>query len=239
MSYVCCCISSCYIYQADQICHTPVVVSVHVIFTKKTKYVIRLLLYQFMLYLPSRPNMSHVCCCISSCYIYRADQICHTSVVVSVHVIFTKQTKYVIRLLLYQFMLYIYQADQICHTPVVVSVHVIFTKQTKYVIRMLLYQFILYLPSRPNMSYACCCINSCYIYQADQICHTPVVVSVHAIFTKQTKYVIRLLLYQFMLHLPIRPKGKSHIALNPSRRCLTCGAKWTFCRTWPKNLWIF
>ena len=31
-------------------------------------------------------------------------------------------------------------------------------------------------------------------------------------------------------------KAKSHIALNPSRRCLTCGAKWTFCRTGPKNL---
>ena len=31
-------------------------------------------------------------------------------------------------------------------------------------------------------------------------------------------------------------KGKSHIALNPSRRCLTCGAKWTFCRTGPKNV---
>ena len=31
-------------------------------------------------------------------------------------------------------------------------------------------------------------------------------------------------------------KGKSHIALNPSRSCLTCGAKWTFCRTGPKNL---
>ena len=31
-------------------------------------------------------------------------------------------------------------------------------------------------------------------------------------------------------------KGKSHIALNPSRRCLTCGAKWTFCRTGPKNI---
>ena len=34
-------------------------------------------------------------------------------------------------------------------------------------------------------------------------------------------------------------KGKSHIALNPSRRCLTCGAKWTFCRTEPKDLWMF
>ena len=34
-------------------------------------------------------------------------------------------------------------------------------------------------------------------------------------------------------------KGKSHIALNPSRRCLTCGAKWTFCRTGPKNVWMF
>ena len=33
-----------------------------------------------------------------------------------------------------------------------------------------------------------------------------------------------------------KEKGKSHIALNPSRRCLTCGAKWTFCRTEPKNL---
>ena len=28
-------------------------------------------------------------------------------------------------------------------------------------------------------------------------------------------------------------KGKSHIKLNPSRRCLTCGVKWTFCRTGP------
>ena len=34
----------------------------------------------------------------------------------------------------------------------------------------------------------------------------------------------------------IYTKGKSHIALNPSRRCLTCGAKWTFCRTGPKIL---
>ena len=34
----------------------------------------------------------------------------------------------------------------------------------------------------------------------------------------------------------IGSKGKSHIALNPSRRRLTCGAKWTFCRTGPKNL---
>ena len=36
-----------------------------------------------------------------------------------------------------------------------------------------------------------------------------------------------------------QPKGISHIALNPSRRCLTCGTKWTFCRTGPKNLWMF
>ena len=28
-------------------------------------------------------------------------------------------------------------------------------------------------------------------------------------------------------------KAISHITLNPSRRCLTCGAKWTFCRTGP------
>ena len=34
-------------------------------------------------------------------------------------------------------------------------------------------------------------------------------------------------------------KAISHITLNPSRRCLTCGAKWTFCRTGPKNLWMF
>ena len=32
-----------------------------------------------------------------------------------------------------------------------------------------------------------------------------------------------------------REKGKSHITLNPSRRCLTCGEKWTFCRTGDKK----
>ena len=41
---------------------------------------------------------------------------------------------------------------------------------------------------------------------------------------------------QRLLRLLDAAKGKSHIALNPSQRCLTCGAKWTFCRTGPKNL---
>ena len=35
-------------------------------------------------------------------------------------------------------------------------------------------------------------------------------------------------IYNDFLQIPISIKAISHIALNPSRRCLTCGAKWTF-----------
>ena len=36
----------------------------------------------------------------------------------------------------------------------------------------------------------------------------------------------------------IKLKAISHITLNPSSSCLTCGSKWTFSRTGPKNLCI-
>ena len=33
-------------------------------------------------------------------------------------------------------------------------------------------------------------------------------------------------------------KAMQHIKLNPSRRSVACQAKWVFCKTWHKNLWI-